>query len=83
MTITAKVAAAAVLAMAVAFGDANGTWTKRAGVGTGGTDWTSWSEPQNWQDGTVAFEGCDRHGIGEKIITAIKLGTSNCPILLC
>ena len=55
MTITTKVAAAAVLAMAVAFGDADGTWVKRTGVGTGGTDWTSWNEPQNWQDGTVAF----------------------------
>ena len=55
MSITAKVAAAAVLAMAVAFGDADGTWVKRTGVGTGGTDWTSWNEPQNWQDGTVAF----------------------------
>ena len=55
MSITAKVAAAAVLATAVAFGDADGTWVKRTGVGTGGTDWTSWNEPQNWQDGTVAF----------------------------
>ena len=54
MTITTKVAAAAVLATAVAFGDADGTWTKRAGVGTGGTDWTSWSEPLNWDGGTIA-----------------------------
>ena len=54
MTITTKVAAAAVLATTVAFGDADGTWTKRSGVGTGGTDWTSWNEPLNWVGGTIA-----------------------------
>ena len=26
------------------FADSAGTWVKREGVGTGGIDWTSWSE---------------------------------------
>ena len=34
--------------------DSAGTWVKRAGVGTGGTDWTSWNDTANWDGGTVA-----------------------------
>lgn len=32
----------------------SGVWIKREGVGTGGTDWTSWSAAENWEGGTVA-----------------------------
>ena len=31
----------------------SGTWVKRAGVGTGGTDWTSWTNTENWVDGIL------------------------------
>ena len=33
---------------------ADGTWVRREGVGTGGTDWADWFDAENWQDGVVA-----------------------------
>ena len=36
---------------------ADGIWKYQEGVGTGGTDWTSWSETGNWKEGAVAGEG--------------------------
>ena len=33
---------------------ADGIWKVREGVGTGGTDWTLWSDPANWEGGVVA-----------------------------
>ena len=44
---------AAVVASA-ASADSTGTWVKRAGVGTGGTDWTSWNDTANWDGGIIA-----------------------------
>lgn len=37
-----------------AFGESvSGTFLKRDGVGTGGTDWADWSDSANWVDGIV------------------------------
>ena len=36
---------------------ADGTWVARQGVGTGGTDWTEWSDSANWSGGIVASNG--------------------------
>ncbi len=44
----------AAVAALTANADSAGTWVKRAGVGTGGTDWTSWNDTANWDGGTVA-----------------------------
>ena len=45
-----------VLAIVGAFssGAADGIWVARQGVGTGGTDWTEWSDQTNWYGGVVA-----------------------------
>ena len=49
--IALSIAAAAALTVNA---DSGGTWVKRVGVGTGGTDWTSWNDTANWDGGTVA-----------------------------
>lgn len=44
----------AVMTPCAMLADSGGTWVKRTGVGTGGTDWTGWNDTDNWNGGTVA-----------------------------
>ena len=43
---------------------ADGTWLKRDGVGTGGTDWTAWTDANNWTGGVVAAASTDYADLG-------------------
>ncbi len=49
--------------------DSAGTWMKRSGVGTGGTDWTSWNDSDNWDGGTIAS------GSGSTSVASISAAT--------
>lgn len=53
MTSRRVVAFALSVGWALAACATSGTWVKRDGVGTGGTDWTSWTNTENWVDGVL------------------------------
>ena len=50
----------------------DGTWLKRDGVGTGGTNWTEWSDAENWVDGVVASNTATTAEANAKLSAAVQ-----------
>lgn len=74
MKLEKSIVFAAIAVAAVCAHGAPGTWNVREGVGTGGTNWAVWEDPDNWSGGVIP-SGYDGHTVFPS--TAVYVNATN------